>query len=192
MLIVPGDNCYYDCANWDQGFEWWTDYLLGLEQNWDTIYNVRKQPTRPENFALTRHRVLFIGIHTLFSRKIKDQAHWNRIENDNINWSKTQIKNFAHTGLVDAVVFLAHSYPRKELYPKYWNYLSDEAESLPDMPFLFLQGDAHRFRQDTPFRAKNILRTVIDRGGIADPVLITVDISKGNPFGFEHRELTGM
>lgn len=191
MFIVPGDNCYYDCANWREGFQYWSDAFFGLDDNWDPNFNVRRQPSGPENFAITWHRVLFIGIHTLWSRTIKDQKHWNILENQNINWTKTQLKNFAHTEKVDAVVILSHSYTRKELYTKYWEFLSDEAEDL-GLPFLFLQGDAHRFRQDTPFRAKNILRTVVDRGGIADPVQVTVDTSKENPFIFEHRPLSGL
>jgi hypothetical protein len=55
-----------------------------------------------------------------------------------------------------------------------------------------VQGDTHRFRQDTPFRAKNILRTIIDRTGIADPTLVTVDLTQDNPFIFERHELSGM
>mmetsp|Transcript_25045 Transcript_25045/g.38032 ORF Transcript_25045/g.38032 Transcript_25045/m.38032 type:complete len:322 (-) Transcript_25045:377-1342(-) len=191
MLITPGDNCYYDCANWKEGFQYWSDALgQTLDSNWETKYNVRRQPVRPENFAITRNRVLFIGIHTLFARKIKDQKHWNTIENQNINWTNNQLKNFAYNGKVDAVVILTHSYTRKTLYKKFWEFLSDEAETL-GLPFLYLQGDAHRFYQDTPFRAKNILRTIVDRGGIADPLLVTVDSSKKNPFIFKQRSLSG-
>jgi hypothetical protein len=192
-FIIPGDNCYYDCSNWQQGFEWWTDNLLRLEENWPiTKFNVRRQLARPENFSITMHRILFISVHTLWVRAIKNKPQWLRVENDNINWTRTQLKAFAHSGLVDAVVIFGQALPRPELYPKYFDFISDEAESLPDMPFLFLQGDAHRFVQDTPFRAKNILRTVVDRGGIADPVLVTVDTSKANPFIFERRALSGM
>ena len=140
---------------------------------------------------MTMQRVLFISIHTLWVRAIKSEAHWLQLEQDDINWTRNQLKGFAHSGLVDAVVILGHAYPRKELYTKYFDYISDEAESLPNMPFLFLQGDAHRFVQDTPFRAKNILRTVVDRGGIADPVLVTIDPSQDNPFLFQRRPLTG-
>lgn len=92
---------------------------------------------------------------------------------------------------MDAVVILSHSYTRSSLYKKYNKLLSQEASTL-GLPFLFLQGDAHRFRQDTPFEAKNILRTVVDRGGLADPVHVTVDLSKDNPFIFEQRKLSGM
>lgn len=121
---------------------------------------------------------------------MKDQAEWKKIENDNINWTNNQLIGFAHSGKVDAVVILAHSYPRKELYKKYHEFISKEAKDL-GLPFLFMQGDAHRFRQDTPFEAKNILRTIVDRGGIADPTMVTIDLSKSNPFSFERRTLTG-
>lgn len=86
MFIIPGDNCYYDCANWQAGWEYWKDAFLGFHENWDPKYNVRIQPVRKENFAVTWHRVLFIGIHTLWTRRIKNMFHWKDIENDNINW----------------------------------------------------------------------------------------------------------
>jgi hypothetical protein len=182
---------WYDCANRAQGFEYWKDSFHGFDTNWETPFNVRYQPTRKENFAFTMHRVLFVGVHTLWSRNVKDQGEWRQIENDNINWTRNQFIGFAHSGKVDAVVILSHSYPRKELYKKFNEFLSDEATDL-GIPFLLLQGDAHRFRQDTPFDAKNILRTIVDRGGLADPTKITIDLSKNNPFIFERRELTGM
>ena len=191
-FIIPGDNCYYDCDNWQQGYEWWAENLLRLEQNWPiTKFNVRRQVARPENFSITMHRVLFISVHTLWTRAIKNKPHWLRLENDNINWTRNQIRGFARAGLVDAVVILAQAFPRPTLYSNFFDVISEEAASLPNMPFLFLQGDAHRFVQDTPFAAKNILRTVVDRGGIADPVMVTVDTSLPNPFIFERRELSG-
>jgi hypothetical protein len=191
-FIIPGDNCYYDCSNWRQGFQYWTRELLYLEQNWAiTKFNVRRQAVRPENFSITIQRVLFIGIHTLWTHNIKDPIHWTKLQTDNINWTRNQMIGFAHSGLVDAVVILSQAYTRPELYPEYFDYPSNEAASLPDMPFLFLQGDEHRFLQDTPFRAKNILRTVVDRGGLADPLLVTVDTTLMNPFVMTRRPLTG-
>ena len=165
-----------------------------LNENWPiTKFNIRRQNARPENFAITWQRVLFISIHSLWwSGKIKNKAHWSRIENDNVDWTRTQLATFAHTGLVDAVVVLGHAFPVPTLYPKYFDFISDEAEKLPNMPFLYLQGNSHRFAQDTPFRAKNILRTVIDRGGIADPLLVTVDTSLDNPFVVQRRKLSGL
>lgn len=191
MFILPGDNCYYDCANWQEGFQYWTNTFHGFHEHWNIPFDLRIQPVRQENFAITTNRVLFIGIHTLWTRKIKNQEKWQKLENENLNWVQNQLTNFAYNGKVDAVVILAHSYTRKSLYRKFNDFLSDHAIAL-GLPFLFLQGDAHRFRQDTPFAAKNILRTVVDRGGIADPVLVTIDLSRDNPFLFEHRELSGM
>jgi hypothetical protein len=145
-----------------------------------------------ENFAFTYQNVLFLSIHTLWTRNIKNVSDWKRIENDNAQWTRNQLQQWIDK--VGAVVIFAHSYPRKSLYPTYWEELSSAAEKYPDIPFLFIQGDAHRWTQDTPFRATNILRVVVDRGGIADPVLVTVNGNVGTdqPFVFEQRPLSGM
>lgn len=185
-FILPGDNDYYDCNNWQNGWSFWKEHFVQYDQKWDTPFNVRYQAARKENFAFTYRRVLFIGIHTLHGR-IKNQGVWNRIENDNVQWTRNQVKNFRN--VIDAVVIFSHAYTNKGQYPKLWEGLSSIGEDTK-LPILFLQGDAHKWRQSTPFRAKNILRTIVDRGGIADPVLVTVNPGSADVFHFERRPLS--
>jgi len=185
-FIVPGDNDYHDCNNWRNGWSFWQEAFTHFDQKWKTPFNVRYQAARQENFAFRYKGVLFLSIHTLHGR-IKNQKEWNRIQNDNLQWCRNQITNFIDG--MGAVVIFSHAYTNKEQYPKFWEGLSVLAEKS-GLPFLFLQGDAHKWLQSTPFRAKNILRTVVDRGGIADPVLVTVDPFAANVFRFDRRPLS--
>jgi hypothetical protein len=150
-------------------------------------FRVRNQESRPENFAFSYKRVLFLSVHTLHRKSIKNRVEWDRIERQNLKWTLNQIANWEE--YVSAVVIFSHAYPTKVNYPKYWKGLSDRAASL-DIPFLLLQGDAHRWVEDYPFKAKNILRVVVDRGGWADPVRITIDPDSAQPFKFQRRPLS--
>lgn len=185
-FIIPGDNDYHDCNNWRNGWSFWKETFIHFDQNWNTPFNVRYQAARQENFAFRHQGVLFVGIHTLHGR-IKNQKEWNRLQNDNLQWCRNQLTNFAHG--IGAVVIFSHAYTNKKQYPKFWEGLSKLGEDS-GLPILYLQGDAHKWLQSTPFRAKNILRTVVDRGGIADPVLVTVDPFSNQPFRFQRRPLT--
>ena len=188
LFIIPGDNDYYDCNNWKTGWGFWKKHFLGFHRQWKVPSPVRQQANQPENFAFTYRRVLFIGIHTTDTDRRKND--WNKRNNRNQSWTVNQMRNHGHR--VDAVVIFSHAYTRKSKQRKYWIALSDEAERL-GLPVLFLQGDTHQWKQWRPFRAKNILVTVVDRGGMADPVLVTVDPTQSNQndvFSFQRRELT--
>jgi len=106
-----------------------------------------------------------------------------------MQWTRNQFQNFGDR--VNAVVIFSHSYTRKTLYKKYWDGLSDLADQY-EIPFLFIQGDAHRWAVDTPFRTTRIKRVIVERGGMADPVLVTVDPASDQPFTFKKRPLSGM
>ena len=185
-FIVPGDNDYHDCTNWRQGWTFWKDTFVRFNQNWKTPFKVRYQAAQPENFAFVYKRVLFVGIHTLHGQ-IKNQREWNRLQNNNVQWTTNSIER-AGKNKIGAVVIFSHAYANKDQYAKLWEGLSKIGEQTK-LPILYLQGDAHRWLQSTPFRANNILRTIVDRGGVADPVLITVDPTAKQVFRFQRRPL---
>jgi hypothetical protein len=50
--------------------------------------------------------------------------------------------------------------------------------------------DGHSWKQDRPFKAPNMMRVMVDQGGKADPVLVTVDLNNEQPFHFQSRKLS--
>lgn len=187
LFIVPGDNDYYDCWNWQIGWEYWQSYLMHFHGRFGLLpFRVKVQTSQPENFSFIHGRVLFLSIHTTHA-KVHGNREWNRRLNNNWDWTRNQLRQ--HASKVRAVVIFSHAFTRKSNSRKYWRGLSDEAQRY-GLPVLFLQGNSHRWKQSRPFRAKNILVTVVDRGGIADPVLVTVDVNTEQVFFFERRPLT--
>lgn len=158
-----------------------------MHKNWETPFKVREQDARRENFAFVYKRVLFLSVHTNQRKYIKNKTEWKQIERQNLRWAQNQIND--HKRKVKVVVVFGHAYPNNKNYPVFWNGLSNIAKRV-DMPFLFLQGDAHKWLESYPFKAKNILRVVVDRGGKADPVLVTVDADRKKPFRFQRRQLS--
>lgn len=121
---------------------------------------------------------------------VQNSMEWKTFERQNQNWIVKQVALFQDK--VNAVVLFSHAYPNQEDYPNLWEEFNDVAEFLPNVPFLWLQGDALQWVDDEPFRAKNVRRVVVDSGGHADPVLVTIDpeTTDGRPFFFERRPLS--
>ena len=66
--------------------------------------------------------------------------------------------------------------------------LPQQISELPrDAEFAIHVGDIHRWIQDRPFVAQNILRVQIDQGGIAPPIKITVTDHPTEPFVLDRR-----
>ena len=121
---------------------------------------------------------------------VQNSIEWKAFEKQNQKWLVNQVVLFQDK--VKAVVLLSHAFPNQEDFPNLWEEFNDVAEFLPHMPFLWLQGDALEWTDDDPFRAKNARRVVVDPGGRADPVLVTVDpeTSNSRPFFFQRRPLS--
>jgi hypothetical protein len=139
------------------------------------------------------NNVLFIGVHTIHPHggNIKNLTEWNTLVKQDTTWFKKQIASKG--SLVGAVVIFTHCFPNKSQFTTLNTAIVDAAKSL-EKPFLFMQGDGHKWSQSRPFGVDNILCVVVDQGGIADPVLVTVDPTNGSttPFTFVRRKLSAV
>ena len=78
-FIVPGDNEWVNCSDPAQGWAWWQQYLLGLEQGFCGIWPVESQTARPENFSFVKGGVLFVGLNQVSgtpSSAVRSDADW--------------------------------------------------------------------------------------------------------------------
>jgi len=189
ILLVDGhagDNDYYDCDAWKKGWERWSNYFLRFHDNFKQKWSVNLQQGREENFAFKRRGVLIIGVHTVGAGSgIKNKSEWDKLLEDNLAWTREQVTTRTHK----VVVILTHANPTKD-HRIFTDGLSELAQES-GKSYLYMHGDTHRWLKDRPFAAQNILRVVVDQGGIADPVKVTVDLNGEEPeIIFQRRSLS--
>ena len=158
-FVIPGDNEWNDCADPDTARDLWE-----------------------ENFSFVHRGVLFIGIN-LVGSKIHDAEEWQQRLAQNVAWTRSNFSQFGSR--VHAVVIFGHANPTPS-HDAYINPLCELAGEL-GKPILYLHGDGHRWVQDRPFAAENILRVQVDQGGIAPPVKVTVTRNPDETFRFDRR-----
>jgi hypothetical protein len=128
--------------------------------------------------------VLFIAIHIL-SGRVHDPQEWKKRHEQDIRWLE-QLMRFYKDSASSAVIF-AHAFPNPQLHQDTRARISSTASAF-GKPVLYLMGDGHRWINDRPFAAKNILRVQVDMGGIAPPVTVRVTDDPKNPFYFDRRD----
>jgi len=181
-FIVLGDNEFNDCTDPAQGLDYWNQYFLHFNENWEFEPQVQYQVERTENFSWTQNEVLFIGID-LVGSVVHDEDEWNTRLSDNAIWVRQLLEN--HKTDTKATVIFAHA-NIVNLGPEKFNVFTNDfraAAAVYDQPILFLQGDGHFWLENRPWTEKNILRVQITGG--SEAAQVTVDTSKENPFSFD-------
>ena len=180
-FIVLGDNEFNDCADPVQGLDYWNQYFLHFNENWQFEHSVSYQPERAENFSWVQDKVLFIGIN-LVGSEVHDQSEWDMRLADDALWVKRLLET--HKTDTKAAVIFAHANivnldPGK--FDTFTTVFRASAAAY-EQPILFLQGDGHFWFENRPWAEKNILRVQITGG--SEAVQVTVDTSNENPFSF--------
>lgn len=183
LFIIPGDNEWNDCANPVDGWAWWMKHFSRFEEKWQHGLAVKRQSKRDENFAFVQSEVLFIGLN-LVGGRIHDSAEWKQRHAENLEWTKDHLEQ--NRGTIRSAIIFGHAKPTV-IHDDYFNGLCDAATQF-NKPILYLQGDGHRWIQDRPFKAQNILRIQVDQGGIAPPIKVTVTDDPQEPFVIDRRK----
>ena len=181
-----GDNDVVECANSLDAYALWQSTFGNFDSKWIKPFTVSRQDGRPENFAFEHNYVFVIGLHVVHASFKEDPILYSVVE-DSLAWlvgHEEAIRNSK------AVVIFGHTYP---VHPKYLpvkEALISLVTSLPDTPFLYIQGEKHNFLADNPIaQANNFLRVIVDKGGIADPLEVLVDPEADVPFKLKRRAL---
>jgi hypothetical protein len=161
-FIVPGDNEWVGCSNPAQGWAWWEEHLLGLEQDFCGIWPVDAQPERPENFAFVRDAVLFVGLNNVSGGP-------SSVEQASADWVDAAFA--AHGASARAAVVMAQKEPDGDLF----DAVVANGRAFAK-PVLYLHGNGHAWEHDTGyFGEPNLLRVQVDRGDRSEPpVQVTV------------------
>ncbi len=183
VFIIPGDNEWNDCTNPAQAWEFWEQYFMRFDRQWNHHLPVFRQLEHEENFSFVKGNVLFVGLNIVGGR-IHDAAEWKKRHADNIDWIRRNLRQFGSD--VSSLVIFGHAHPNIG-HIDFFIPLNVEATKFKK-PILYLHGDGHKWTHDRPFPARNILRVQVDQGGIAPPVKITITNHETTPFHFDRRK----
>jgi hypothetical protein len=183
LFIIPGDNEWNDCADPAQGWQYWNQYFMRFDQRWHHRLRVFRQLEREENFSFVSGNVLFVGIN-LVGGLVHDAEEWRNRHRQNLKWVQRNIRQFGSD--VSSLIVFGHATPAQK-HQDFFEPFCQIAEEF-QKPILYLHGDGHKWIEDYPFSAPNILRIQVDQGGIAPPLKVTVTGDPQLPFKFDRRQ----
>jgi len=188
VLIVPGDNDWMECTNRTIAYELWGLHFRRFEQNWSSSINVRHQEARPENFAFSHKGVHFIGLHVLF-KSFREEPELYNIVQDDVDWLRSE-ESRIYDPDIGAVVLFAHTFPKHNKYAPLYELL-ELIVAGTSKPFIFIQGDLHKFTVSNPYTLlDNFLLVSVDMGRNADPMEVAVEVGSQSPFKLKRRPRT--
>ncbi|MCG8608084.1 hypothetical protein MJD09_24250, partial [bacterium] len=178
-FVIPGDNEWTDCSDPDEAWSFWTQHFMNFEQKYCGAPSVERQAIRPENFAWVSKGVLLIGLNMPGGSNTLIGGGAQRLQ-DNADWVNQQFA--AHSADVRAAVVFAQSL-RDADAPFEDQFLVDVVNF--GKPVLYAMGEHHVFSLTDPYRVDNLSKVIVDQGGIALPLQVTVTLDTLNPFLFE-------
>ena len=178
VFIVPGDNEWNDCKFPSQAWNYWNKYFMDFDQNWEVPFEVQRQQNYPVNKAFVQNDILFIALN-LVGGRIHDQKEWDNMLQKAVAWVDQQ---FQQKGIVAAVIFAqANPDDKHKLFMDQFLQLVENFER----PVLLIHGDGHKWIYDETWQVPNLTRIQVDKGGIADPLQVTVLGNTIKKFKFE-------
>jgi len=176
VFIIPGDNEWGDCSNPSQAWNLWAQYYIEFDQNFCGTPSVERQSGRQENVTFVLKGMLFIAINI---PNQTESGYQSRLQDD-ANWVTQQLQQKA-SQVRGAVVF-GHAGPSSSRNTLFFNPFRQAASAF-GKPVLYMQGDGHKWIQDTPWPEPNMMRVQVDRGD-KPPVQVTASLSPSNMFSF--------
>lgn len=178
VFIVPGDNEWNDCEDPGQAWKYWEQYFMAFDQNWVVPFEVQRQTGYPVNSAFVQQDVLFVALN-LVGGRIHDQAEWDVMQQNAVDWIEQQL----HRKRLLVAVIIAQANP-DEKHQLFMDQFLRLVENFM-RPVLFIHGDGHLWLHDDPWQVPNLIRVQVDKGGIADPLQVTISGNKTKTFKFE-------
>ena len=190
VLIIPGDNEYNDCLNFEEAYSMWLDQFAYFERkHWNNRpMQVHRMKRRPENFFFELRQVLFIGLNIVGGEPSADDngEEWTTRLNMEYHWTKNTVHRYVNnktkgTGALPRVVIFGHAKPRKhhrDFFDRLVNFMEKELNG--EVPFLYLHGDDHMWDYDVSFMGQpNFMRIMVAGGTTEAPLRIQVNTDSG-------------
>jgi len=182
VFIVPGDNEYNDCPNFEESFKNWLNVFGDLESNWDLPFLVSRDRKRPETFMFMYKRVLYIGLNVV-GGSITDIEEWETRLEHNFQWTRNLIETYVRPVPSDAssVVIIGHADPRPSAHAPFFEPLKSyiRNELMNEVPMIYINGDGHRFQFDANFYGEpNFHRIMVEGGRKEPPLRMTLSVPR--------------
>ena len=178
VFIIPGDNEWNDCEYPAKAWDYWNKYFLAFDQNWRLAFDIKRQKNYEVNSAFVQNNVLFIALN-LVGGRIHNQIEWDLMQNNAAEWIN---QNIQKNGIFAAVILIqANPDEKHKLFMDQFIPLIEDFEK----PVLLIHGDGHHWIYDEAWQVPNLMRVQVDKGGIADPLQVTVSGNTLKKFKFE-------
>ena len=152
---------------------------MGFEENWSSFADIERQNIRKENFAFQYKGVLILGLN-LVGGIVHDSLEWKSRHRQNADWVENQFNKSKYD--VRATVIFAQA----KLDEKHFSFTERFLESCREFkkPVIFIHGDGHEWIYDNPWLESNLIRIQVDKGGIAPPLQVTVELNPDSIISF--------
>lgn len=166
-----------DCKNQADGTVYWNDLFLSFENNWDHGFNVKRDPTMPQNFAFVHRSVLFLAVD-LPNVGRNYPTNWDGFLQTIMGWARAVILDYDKemNGAVGRIVIFSHAMPNGEndaFYDAMQELFNYELNKWH--PVLFINGDGHFWEYEDSFRGeRKFLRLQVRGEAAEDPTIIRV------------------
>jgi hypothetical protein len=182
VYIVPGDNEWTDLDNPAEGWLFWSNHLLKLDEHWKKEIAIDRHPDHPELLAWTQNGVTMIGVNVV-GGDVKDPDEWKARHAYCLKWVEDNVTKYRDN--VRAAVVFGQARP-KPIQEDFFAPFVETAKTF-GKPVLYLHGDGHKYEVEEHWRAPNITRAQVDQVAKARPLLITVTMDPQKPFTFDRR-----
>ncbi|CAJ1966827.1 unnamed protein product [Cylindrotheca closterium] len=184
VFIVPGDNEYQDCPNFSESWRNWKRVFAGFHRKWNTPFRVFQDSQRPENFYFVHKRVLYIGLN-IVGGTVHSASEWRSRLSYQWRWTRGLLNTYLPSKEASSVVIIGHADPRSEhnaFFDPLKNYINDEAGNK--VPFLYFNGDRHRFQRNKNYRNRsNFHRIMVEGGRKENPLRMKISVPSSRDHG---------
>lgn len=171
------DNEWNDCPNINQGFDYWMKVFGRFDEQWDHSFSIIRHDERTENFYFVHKRTLFFGLNIVGG--LHRPIEWEERLQDLYEWVKATVdlRVASDQPEADSVVIFGHADPNNnhaDFFDSLKVYLGED--SVADIPFLYLNGDAHAWDYKESFYDRsNFLRMQVEGGTREPPLQVSLD-----------------
>lgn len=168
LFITVGDNEWNDCDDPAAAWKLWEETFLSFHARFEPPFAVTTDSGRKESWAFEKDGVVFVGV-SVVGGKMLDRKETKSRGEDNLSFVEARLEAHADAR---ALVVIGHARPSSDNLT-FFAGLSKVARGF-GKPVLYLHGDGHDFEHEEHFRADNLVRVQVERGGKEDPLRVTV------------------
>lgn len=183
VFAIIGDNDWSDCPNIDEGLHLWRNEFVGFESKyWAPRFTILRQSGYPDNFAFLHKGTQFIGLN-IIGGDTRNATEWQNRLTDEVEWTMELMRSYKNSNSgVGRVVVFGHADPgprHRPFFQPLATFIKSELNNT--MPFLYVNGDGHKWAYNSSYRGQaSWLRVMVT--GFGDYPLLKVSVTADGLF----------